>query len=118
MPERRPNEPFTRLSVKEAQELRKKPETAVFDVRQPGEWAQGHLEGAKLIPVDSLFERIGELPEDGDLLFYCAAGVRSALACEIAAAMGRTRVYNMEGGVDSWKAGGLPLVKDAPPAHR
>lgn len=118
MPEQRSGEPFTRLSVKEAQELIKKG-AEVIDVRNPNEWAAGHLEQAKHIPVDSLYERIDEVAEDKDIVFYCAMGVRSALASEIGAAMGRTRIFNMEGGIESWKAGGLPIVKDAPPAaHR
>ncbi len=118
MPEQRSGEPFTRLSVKEAHELIKQG-AEVIDVRQPGEWAQGHLQQAKLIPVDGLYERIDEVAEDKDVLFYCAMGVRSALAAEIGAAMGRTRIFNMEGGIEAWKAAGLPLFKDAPPAaHR
>ena len=112
MAERKAGEPFTRLSPNEAKKLIDRGDVQVVDVRQPGEWAVGHLKGAVLIPVDALFERIDEVAEDKDVLFYCAMGVRSALACEIGAAMGRTKVHNMEGGIEAWKAGALPVVKD------
>ena len=105
-----PQEPFKRISAQEAKELLDRGDIQVVDVRQPGEWMTGHLEGATLIPVDSLFERVEEVAEDKDILFYCAVGVRSALACEIGAAMGRTRCHNLEGGIEAWKAGSLPVV--------
>lgn len=104
-------EPFKRISPQEALAFIKKGNVQVIDVRQPGEWATGHVEGAQLIPVDSLFERIGEVAEDKDIIFYCAVGVRSGLACEIGAAMGRTRCHNIEGGIEAWKAAKLPTVK-------
>jgi hydroxyacylglutathione hydrolase len=105
-----PQEPFKRISAQEAKELIDRGDVQIIDVRQPGEWMTGHVEGAVLIPVDSLFERVAEIEEDKDVLFYCAVGVRSALACEIGAAMDRTRCHNLEGGMDAWKAGSLPFV--------
>lgn len=103
-------EPFQRITAQEAFERIKKGDIQIIDVRQPGEWATGHVEGAQLIPVDALFERIGEVAEDKDIMFYCAVGVRSGLACEIGAAMGRTRCHNLEGGIEAWKAAKLPTV--------
>jgi rhodanese-related sulfurtransferase len=51
-----------------------------------------------------------ELPEDKKLLFICAQGVRSGLACEMAAAMGVApeRLYNIEDGTPAWVAKGHP----------
>jgi rhodanese-related sulfurtransferase len=50
--------------------------------------------------------RKGELSPDKELVFICAVGSRSALACEFAAAMGFKELYNVEGGTDAWiKAG-------------
>jgi rhodanese-related sulfurtransferase len=108
-----PQEPFKRVNVQEAKKMIDRGDIALIDVRQPHEYAAAHIKGAKLIPVDALFARINEVPEDKDILFHCAAGVRSALACEMAAAMGRTRCYNMEGGMDAWKAQKLPYETGA-----
>ena len=103
-----PQEPFKRITVAEAKTMIDKGNVALIDVRQPHEYTSAHIKGSKLIPVDALFGRITEVPEDIDIIFHCAAGVRSALACEMAAAMGRTRCYNMEGGMEAWKAQKLP----------
>jgi rhodanese-related sulfurtransferase len=76
----------------------------VIDVRQPDEWASGRVAGAIHIPVDDILARIDELPEDKDLLFICAMGVRSGLACEMAAAMNLAteRLFNIEEGTPAW----------------
>ena len=49
--------------------------------------------------------------KDGKIVFVCAVGQRSALACEFAAAAGLTRIYNIEGGTDGWIKAGYPVEK-------
>ncbi|MBI4297448.1 MAG: rhodanese-like domain-containing protein [Chloroflexi bacterium] len=97
-------EPYWRISVDEAKAMLEKGNAVVIDVRRPDEWAAGHVAGAIHIPVDDVLARIDELPEDKDLLFICAAGVRSGLACEMAAAMNLAteRLYNIEAGTPAW----------------
>jgi rhodanese-related sulfurtransferase len=80
-----PREPFTRIDVKEADEMMKDG-AAVIDVREPHEYNAGHVPNATLIPVNSVYARREELPKDKDLIFVCAVGQRSALAAEMAAA--------------------------------
>lgn len=106
-----PREPFTRISVQEAQQMMSKNDIAVIDVREPHEYKAGHVPNAKLIPVATVFARRDELPPDKDIIFLCAVGQRSALACEMAAAAGLTRLYNLEGGTDAWIKAGLPVEK-------
>ena len=108
-----PQEPFKRITVTEAKTMLDAGNVALIDVRRLDEYVQAHIKGSKLIPHDVIFGRIAEVPEDIDIIFHCAMGVRSALACEMAAAMGRTRCYNMEGGMDAWKAQNLPFEKGA-----
>ncbi len=84
---------------------------AVIDVREGPEYNTGHLPDARLIPVASIFARRHELPRDKDILFVCAIGQRSALACEMAAAVGLTRLFNLEGGTQAWIEAGYPVVK-------
>jgi rhodanese-related sulfurtransferase len=105
-----PREPFTRISVQEANEMMQDG-AAVIDVREPHEYSSGHVPGAALIPVNSVFARREELPKDKDVIFVCAVGQRSALAAEMAAAAGLTRLFNLEGGTDAWIKAGMPAEK-------
>ncbi|HEU4760195.1 MAG TPA: rhodanese-like domain-containing protein [Dehalococcoidia bacterium] len=106
-----PREPFTRINVQEAEEILGRDGAAVIDVREPNEYNAGHVPGAKLIPVATVYARREELPKDKELVFVCAVGQRSALACEMAAAAGFTRLYNLEGGTEAWIKAGLPVEK-------
>ena len=106
-----PREPFTRIDVSEAREMISRDDVAVIDVREPHEYDAGHVPGAKLIPVATVYARRDELPRDKEIIFLCAVGQRSALACEMAAATGLTRLYNLEGGTEAWIKAGLPVEK-------
>ncbi len=105
-----PREPFTRISVDEAKEMIGAG-AAVIDVREPHEYTEGHVPGAALIPVNSVYKRREELPQDQDLIFVCALGQRSALGAEMAAASGLTRLFNLEGGTEAWIKSGQTVEK-------
>ena len=111
MPSRDPREPFTRINVGEGKEMMSRDDVAVIDVREPPEYNAGHVPDARLIPVASVFARRDELPGDRDIVFVCAVGQRSALACEMAAAVGLTRLFNLEGGTEAWIEAGYPVEK-------
>lgn len=55
----------------------------LLDVRTPGEFAGGHVEGAVNIPVQALGERLGELEKDRPLVVYCRSGARSHAAVKL-----------------------------------
>jgi rhodanese-related sulfurtransferase len=119
MPRQEPGEPYYRIDSNEARRMldSNPANTVVVDVRRDDEWVSGHVKGAIHIPIDDLTDRIGEVPQDKKVLFICAAGVRSGLACEIAAAMGydTENLYNIEDGTPSWIAGNHPTsYGDAP----
>jgi rhodanese-related sulfurtransferase len=107
MPTKDEREPFHRITIAEAKEMMAA-DSVVIDVRNPDEYANGHVPGATLIPVNSVFARSGELPADKKIIFVCAVGQRSALAAEMAAAAGlpADRLYNLEGGTDAWRKAG------------
>ncbi len=110
-----PSEPFARISVQEANEMRQRG-VAMIDCREADEYAEGHVVGAPQIPHMSVFTRSNEIEEitggkDSPVMFICAKGGRSAVACEFAAAAGFTSLYNVEGGTESWIAAGLPTEK-------
>ncbi len=105
-----PSEPFTRISVDEAKEMMDAG-AAVIDVREMHEYTSGHVPGAALIPVNSVYKRREELPKEQDVIFVCAVGQRSALGAEMAAAAGLTRLFNLEGGTDAWIKSGQTVEK-------
>ncbi len=82
----------------------------IVDVREPDEWATGHVPGARLVPLALVrADPVGALPRD-NVVFVCAKGARSAQAAEVATKLGRTTVYSLNGGTDAWRAAGLPIV--------
>jgi len=82
-----------------------------IDVRTPEEYAEGHVENAKLIPVQELEERINEVPKDKQVYVYCRSGKRSAQAATILAKAGYTNIENVLGGITAWKDATYPVVK-------
>jgi rhodanese-related sulfurtransferase len=107
MPTKDEREPFHRITVTEARDMMDDG-AVVIDVRNPDEYQAGHLPGATLIPVNSVFARREELPEDKKIIFVCAIGQRSALAAEMAAAGGlpADRIFSLDGGTDAWRKEG------------
>jgi rhodanese-related sulfurtransferase len=57
--------------------------TILLDVRTTKEFSEGHLPGARNVPVDELRDRLGELPRDGRILAYCQVGQRGYIATRI-----------------------------------
>lgn len=112
MPRQDPGEPYYRLDSNEANALLGADPDGyvVVDVRRDDEWVTGHPTGAIHIPIDDLPGRIDQVPQDKKILFICAAGVRSGLACELAASMGfdTENLFNVEDGVPSWMEGNHP----------
>ena len=112
MPIQHPGEPYYRISSTEAKTmLEDSPtDTVVIDVRRDDEWLEGHVSGAIHIPIDDMLDRLDELPDSKTLLFICAAGVRSGLACEFAASTGISPelLYNIEDGTPIWIANNYP----------
>jgi len=70
----------------------------ILDVREPDEYMLGKIEGAKNIPLNSLRDRLKELPRDRRIIVYCAAGLRAYLGCRILSQNGFPEVYNLSGG--------------------
>jgi rhodanese-related sulfurtransferase len=108
-------EGYKNMSVASADSLLKADTNVVIlDVRTPDEFTSetGHLKNAKLIPVDQLESRIGELNayKNKTVVTYCRSGRRSAQASDMLAKKG-FNVVNVEGGITAWNESGLPTEK-------
>jgi rhodanese-related sulfurtransferase len=73
----------------------------LLDVRQPEEFAIGHLPGAQLIPLGELSRRIDEIPDSCEIVAYCHHGPRSMQAVGILSLAGREAV-SLRGGTEMW----------------
>jgi rhodanese-related sulfurtransferase len=80
---------------------------ALVDVRQPQEYAEAHVPGAVLVPMDQLVSRIDEVPKDEPVYVICKVGSRSAAVAEFLTVHGYDAV-NVAGGTAAWVRSGRP----------
>ena len=80
----------------------------ILDVRQPEEWAAGHVPDATLIPLGDLASRVAEVPKDRQVVVVCRSGNRSAQGRDVLLGAGYPSVTSMAGGMNDWTAAGYP----------
>ena len=83
--------------------------TFLLDVRTPGEYRLGTIQGAVNIPLDELRERINELPKDKEIVVFCAVGLRGYLALQILQGHGFGKVRNLSGGYQIYSLATAPI---------
>lgn len=84
----------------------------LLDVREPYEWAAGHVPTATHIPLAQLSHRADEIPKDDTVYVICRSGARSA---RVAVALNGAgwQAVNVAGGMQDWAATGRPMVSDS-----
>ncbi len=95
-------EPYQKVNVQQAKDMLAKDGVQLIDVRTPAEYKNGHLPRAKSIPLDTILARPRDVLSGDNIIFVCQVGQRSAIAAEMAAAVGIKNLYNLEGGTDAW----------------
>jgi adenylyltransferase/sulfurtransferase len=75
---------------------------ALIDVREAHEAEIARIDGARLIPLGEIVDRIGELRENEEIIIHCHSGGRSARAVQLLQQRGFNNVFNLEGGIDAW----------------
>ncbi|MGH9870134.1 MAG: MBL fold metallo-hydrolase [Candidatus Polarisedimenticolia bacterium] len=109
--EARPLRTLRQWTVQElADRIRSERGLRVIDVRQPGEWHKGHIEGALHIPGGELPARLGDVPKGVPLALVCGSGFRSSVGASLLLHGGWTQVTNVAGGMNAWTKAGLPLT--------
>lgn len=110
------NETPGTVSPREAAEWLRTGEALLVDVREPDEFKAEHIGGALSVPL-SLAGRLGDViavPAGRKVVFQCLSGMRAGQACVMAgSALPGRAAYNLEGGIEGWKAAGLPVVSAA-----
>jgi hydroxyacylglutathione hydrolase len=85
----------------------------VLDVRKPGEWAAGHLEHAKFLPLTDFPDNLKTLDKSKTYIVHCGGGYRSMTAISIMKNHGFKNLINVYGGFGAMEKAGLAIVKDA-----
>ena len=100
------------LSVSEFSSKAAESGVVTLDVRTPGEFNEGHIEGSLLVDFQSgnFKNEILSLDKNQTYAVYCRSGSRSGQAVKVMSEAGFTKLYNLDGGVIDWASAGLPLV--------
>jgi rhodanese-related sulfurtransferase len=104
-------EPFQRISPRQAKEMIDSGAAVPVDVREDWEYQRDHIADALHVPLARILSRPTESIQRDDVIFVCEVGQRSAVAAEMAAAVGKQRIYNLEGGMTAWRKEQLPVER-------
>jgi hydroxyacylglutathione hydrolase len=86
------------------------PDATVLDVREPEEYAHGHVPGATNLPQAELATRLAEVPREQPVFVICQGGMRSLRSAQFLRQMEIVRVTNVHGGTEAWRTAGKPLT--------
>jgi rhodanese-related sulfurtransferase len=101
------------VDVTQAVQMINHENAVVLDVREPSEFAAGHIANAHLVPLGQVKDSIKTLEKfrNQAVVVSCRSGNRSGTACSILRKAGFTRVYNLSGGIIAWQKAQMPTVK-------
>lgn len=101
------------VSVTEAVLMMNRAKPLILDVREVSEFAQGHIAGARNVPVAELDSRLTELTKfkDKPVLVVCQSGVRAKTACTLLKAQQFSQLHQLQGGLNAWVEAKMPVVK-------
>ncbi len=94
------------------QRLARSDRPRIIDVREPDEFARGHLPGAVCVPAGLLDSVAAQWPADAETVVVCWSGQRAGAAAERLRSMGLRRVDVLEGGTRAWQSAGLPVARE------
>jgi rhodanese-related sulfurtransferase len=102
------------ISATQATQLINREDALVVDVREPGEYGNGHILGAKNVPlsrIDAVGSEIAAKRKDKPVIVYCNDGNRSAKAAAALRSQGVGKAVSLSGGFSAWRQAGLPVEK-------
>ena len=104
------------LSAAAAVNLINREKAVVIDVCEPEEFAAGHVNGAKNVPLSQLEEKLPTTVKNKQLplVLVCASGARAVRAEAIAKKLGYEKAQALAGGMKAWRDAGLPVGKNTP----
>ena len=101
------------LNAAGAVQLINREKAVVVDVREPAEFAAGHVTGARNVPLGELEAKLPGVMKNKTLplILVCASGARSGRAVTIAKKLGYEQAQSLGGGLKAWKEANLPIEK-------
>jgi rhodanese-related sulfurtransferase len=104
----------TVINLRAKEFAEKSPSGTILDVRTPGEVAQGKIEGAVVIDFyqPDFLDQVSTISKDQEIYIYCAVGARSEEAARMLIQKGYTKVYHLQGGIQSWYQNGFPISQN------
>lgn len=103
---------LSKLTPTDAAARIKAGDAVLIDIREPDEYAREHIPGAKSLPISSLDGSDLTLASGQHAIFHCKSGMRTDSNCARLAQHVRGEAFMLEGGLDAWRASGLPTAKD------
>lgn len=102
-----------RVSIEEGRQLFESKQVLMVDIREPDEHATGVANGALLLPMSQLNQRVGEIPKDPaqPVLVICNTQNRSSKVVQAMKEAGWSNVRYVHGGMSTWARNGWPMVK-------
>ena len=102
-----------KVTTLQATQLINQGKTLLLDVRDPAEFATGHMREARNIPLKELSKRIGELDKfkTRSVIVVCSSGMQSSRATGVLRSAGFASVVSLSGGLTAWQAQGLPVAR-------
>lgn len=102
-----------KVTTLQATQLINQGKTLLLDVRDPAEFAAGHMREARNIPLKELGKRIGELDKfkARTVIVVCSSGMQSSRATGVLRGAGFANVVSLSGGLTAWQAQGLPVAR-------
>ena len=89
--------------------IKDQPDVYLIDVREQWEYDEEHIPGVTLIPMNSVPDRLDEIPTDKEGVVTCRSGNRSGQVTDYLRQQGFDNVHNMSGGIVEWEAAGYPV---------
>ena len=105
-------ETVPQMTPREARDRLARGAITVLDVRTQAEWDEGHIVGARLVPLGHLAARVAQLPRDRPIVVHCQGGGRSSMAASVLLAGGVKDVVNLAGGMGAWRGEGFDVERD------
>ncbi|MEK7345220.1 MAG: rhodanese-like domain-containing protein [Pseudomonadota bacterium] len=101
------------LSPQDVVQLMNREKAIVIDVCEPDEFAQGHVIGAKNLPLGQLEEKLAQVvkSKSAQIVMVCQVGARSARAAATARKLGFEHAQSLAGGLKAWQAASMPVEK-------
>ena len=106
-----PRDYYTVKQINKLKALGKEQQALLVDVREPKEYASGHIKGAINLPLRSLTDNLDQIPKNRPVILYCSTGYRTAMGVMALQMLGYDNVRGFPPSIEGWKATGEELEK-------